>query len=133
MRSDADDAARRAYLGVNRATLVTANDGPKMQELTVRNRFGERVTNVEHWSPAGFSHVPMPPDGKAEAEVLIAHLGGSPDHPVVIATADRRSRPKNLKEGDTVLYGKYAGTEITIDGDDVLIMRESDILAVVNA
>jgi chaperonin GroES len=38
-----------------------------------------------------------------------------------------------VKEGDTVLYGKYAGTEVTIDGDDVLIMRESDILAVVNS
>ena len=38
-----------------------------------------------------------------------------------------------VAEGDTVLYGKYAGTEITLDGDDVLIMRESDILGVVNA
>ena len=35
-----------------------------------------------------------------------------------------------LKSGDKVLYGKYSGTEITVDGDDVLIMRESDILAV---
>ena len=35
-----------------------------------------------------------------------------------------------LKIGDKVLYGKYSGTEITIDGEDVLIMRESDILAV---
>ena len=34
-----------------------------------------------------------------------------------------------LKNGDKVLYGKYSGTEITVDGDDVLIMRESDILA----
>tara|TARA_B100000131_G_C17902191_1_gene526879 strand:- start:243 stop:527 length:285 start_codon:yes stop_codon:yes gene_type:complete len=34
-----------------------------------------------------------------------------------------------LKKGDKVLYGKYSGTEITVDGDDVLIMRESDILA----
>ena len=38
-----------------------------------------------------------------------------------------------VKEGDTVLYGKYAGTEIALDGDDVMIMRESDILGVVNA
>lgn len=37
-----------------------------------------------------------------------------------------------VKEGDTVLYGKYAGTEVTIDGDEVLIMRESDILGIVN-
>ena len=35
-----------------------------------------------------------------------------------------------LKIGDKVLYGKYSGTEITVDGEDVLIMRESDILAV---
>ena len=34
-----------------------------------------------------------------------------------------------LKKGDKVLYGKYSGTEIKVDGDDVLIMRESDILA----
>jgi chaperonin GroES len=38
-----------------------------------------------------------------------------------------------VKEGDTVLYGKYAGTEITLDGDDVMIMRESDILGVVKS
>ena len=37
----------------------------------------------------------------------------------------------SVKEGDTVLYGKYAGTEISLDGDDVLIMRESDILGIV--
>jgi len=35
-----------------------------------------------------------------------------------------------LKVGDNVLYGKYSGTEITVGDDDVLIMRESDILAV---
>ena len=33
--------------------------------------------------------------------------------------------------GDTVLYGKYAGTEIHIDGEDYLIMKQSDIMAVV--
>ena len=37
-----------------------------------------------------------------------------------------------LKTGDTVLYGKYSGTEITLDTNDVLIMRESDILAKFN-
>ena len=35
----------------------------------------------------------------------------------------------SLKKGDRVIYGKYSGTEIVVDGDDVLIMRESDILA----
>ena len=37
----------------------------------------------------------------------------------------------DLKVGDKVLYGKYAGTEIKIDGDDFLLMREDDILGVV--
>ena len=35
-----------------------------------------------------------------------------------------------LKVGDTVLYGKYSGTEITVDGKDYLMMRQSDVLAV---
>jgi chaperonin GroES len=37
----------------------------------------------------------------------------------------------SVKEGDTVLYGKYSGTEINLDGDEYLIMRESDILGIV--
>ncbi|MFW6347127.1 MAG: co-chaperone GroES, partial [Cyclonatronaceae bacterium] len=36
----------------------------------------------------------------------------------------------SVKEGDKVLYGKYAGTELSIDGDDLMIMRESDILGI---
>lgn len=35
-----------------------------------------------------------------------------------------------LKEGDTVLYGKYSGTEVELDGEKYLIMRQSDVLAV---
>lgn len=35
-----------------------------------------------------------------------------------------------VKKGDKVLYGKYSGTEVTVDGKDYLIMRESDILAI---
>jgi chaperonin GroES len=35
-----------------------------------------------------------------------------------------------VKEGDIVLYGKYSGTEINIDGTDYLIMRQSDIMAI---
>jgi chaperonin GroES len=39
--------------------------------------------------------------------------------------------PLSVKVGDKVLYGKYAGTEINVDGDELLIMREGDIFAVV--
>ena len=40
--------------------------------------------------------------------------------------------PMEVKKGDRVLYGKYSGTEVTIDQDEYLIMREADILAVVS-
>jgi chaperonin GroES len=43
---------------------------------------------------------------------------------------DGKKIPLDLKEGDRVLFGKYAGTEIKIDGEDHLIMREEDILGI---
>jgi len=39
--------------------------------------------------------------------------------------------PLHVKKGDKVLYGKYAGTEITIDGEEYLMMRENDIFAII--
>ena len=40
--------------------------------------------------------------------------------------------PMAVKAGDKVLYGKYSGTEIAVDGEDLLIMRESDVFAIVS-
>ena len=44
---------------------------------------------------------------------------------------DGKLVPMGVKVGDKVLYGKYSGTEVTIDGEQLLILRESDVLAVV--
>ena len=50
----------------------------------------------------------------------------------VIATGNgKKDEPLTVKDGDTVLYGQYSGTEIKIEGNDYLIMRESDIFAIV--
>lgn len=49
---------------------------------------------------------------------------------VLAAGPGKKDEPTQVKAGDTVLYGKYSGTEITIEGTEYLIMRESDILAV---
>jgi chaperonin GroES len=43
----------------------------------------------------------------------------------------KKDEPTELKVGDSVLYGKYAGQEINIEGEDYLIMRESDVIAIV--
>jgi chaperonin GroES len=50
---------------------------------------------------------------------------------VVAAGPGKKDEPTTVSVGDTVLYGKYSGTEINIEGEDFLIMRESDILAIV--
>ncbi len=47
-------------------------------------------------------------------------------------TEDGKKITMEVKKGDRVLYGKYSGTEVSIDGKEFLIMRESDIFAVVN-
>lgn len=46
-------------------------------------------------------------------------------------TDDGKNLPMNVKVGQTVLYGKYAGTEVKIDGEDYLIMSESDIFGII--
>ena len=50
---------------------------------------------------------------------------------VIAAGSGKKDEPVTVKEGDIVLYGQYSGTEIKIEGNDYLIMRESDIFAIV--
>lgn len=50
---------------------------------------------------------------------------------IVAVGPGTKDEPITVKVGDMVLYGKYAGTELKLDGVDYLIMRESDILAIV--
>jgi chaperonin GroES len=50
---------------------------------------------------------------------------------VVAVGEGKKDEPLTVKVGDTILYGKYAGTEITIEGKEYLIMRESDIFAII--
>ena len=50
---------------------------------------------------------------------------------VVAAGAGKKDEPMTVKPGNVVLYGKYSGTELKVDGKDYLMMRESDIMAVI--
>ena len=50
---------------------------------------------------------------------------------IVAVGAGKKDEPMTVKVGDNVLYGKYAGTEINYEGKDYLIMKESDILAII--
>jgi chaperonin GroES len=74
----------------------------------------------------------------AEAEVKTAsglYIPDSakekPQKGTVIAVGNgKKDEPMTVKVGDTVLYGKYSGTELTVEGSEYLIMRESDIFAI---
>jgi len=68
---------------------------------------------------AGGIIIPDTAKEKPQRGKIVAVGNGKPDEPLTV------------KEGDSVLYGKYAGTEINIEGNDYLIMRESDIFAIV--
>lgn len=50
---------------------------------------------------------------------------------IVAVGNGKKDEPMTVKVGDNVLYGKYAGTEITVEGKEYLIMRESDIFAII--
>jgi len=65
---------------------------------------------------AGGIYIPDNAKEKPQTGVVIAVGTGKKDEPITV------------KVGDTVFYGKYSGTEITIDGKDYLIMRNADIL-----
>jgi len=46
---------------------------------------------------------------------------------------DGNVRPLDVKVGDKILFGKYSGTEVKIDGEELLVMREEDVMAVIEA
>ena len=49
------------------------------------------------------------------------------------ADKDGKRIPLDVKDGDTILFGKYSGQEVRVDGEDYLIMREDEVLAVIEA
>ena len=59
----------------------------------------------------------------AEGKVVAVGTGKSAD--------DGKVTPLQVKKGDRILFGKYSGTEVKIDGDEYLIMREDDVLGII--
>lgn len=76
---------------------------------------------------------PAPAEEKTTGGIIIPDTAKEkPQKGKVVAVGPgKKDEPLTVKEGDMVLYGKYAGTEITFESDTYLIMRESDIVAIV--
>ncbi|MDE5606873.1 MAG: co-chaperone GroES [Bacteroidales bacterium] len=76
---------------------------------------------------------PMEAEQKTMGGIIIPDTAKEkPQKGVVVAVgAGKKDEPMTVKVGDNVLYGKYSGNELSIDGKDYLIMRESDIFAII--
>ena len=75
---------------------------------------------------------PAPAEQKTASGIIIPdNAQEKPQRGTVVAIGTgKKDEPLTVEVGSTVLYGKYAGTEINVDGKDLLIMRESDIFAI---
>ena len=76
---------------------------------------------------------PQPAEEKTSSGIIIPDsakekpLNGK----VILVGAAKKDEAMEVKKGDTVLYGKYAGTELTIEGEDYLLISQSDVLYIV--
>jgi chaperonin GroES len=96
-----------------------------MQIRPLHDRVVVRRVEDERKSPGGI----VIPDSAAEkpmqGEILAAGNGKIQENGDV--------RPLDVKVGDKVLFGKYSGTEVKVDGEELLMMREDDIMGVIEA
>jgi chaperonin GroES len=76
--------------------------------------------------------LPAPAEEKVGDIIIPDTAKEKPQHGTIVAAGNgTKDEEMILKEGDEILYGKYSGTELQIEGTKYLIMRQSDVLAVV--
>jgi len=96
-----------------------------MQLRPLHDRAIVRRTEEERTSAGGIVIPDSATEKPARGEVLAVGNGKRLENGELAAL--------DIKAGDQVLFGKYAGTEIKVDGEELLVMNESDIMAVFNA
>ena len=74
-----------------------------------------------------------PAEEKSKGGIFIPDTAKETPHKgtVIAVGKGTKDEPMTVKVGDSVLYGKYAGTEITVEGEEVLFMKESDIFGII--
>lgn len=95
---------------LSRAVIKAVDDSLKAQGLQITLYADEVREDVERFQEYGFTSVPV--EG---AEAICLSLGGERDHPVVVATEDRRYRPKDLSEGDVAIYELDNGVRVYLE------------------
>ncbi len=94
-----------------------------MKIRPLHDRVVIRRTEEERTSPGGIVIPDSATEKPIKGEVLAVGNGKVLD--------SGETRPLDLKAGDKVLFGKYSGTEVKVDGEELLVMREDDAMAVI--
>jgi chaperonin GroES len=95
-----------------------------MKIRPLHDRVVIRRTEEERKSPGGIVIPDNAQEKPIQGEVIAVGHGKPLDNGQI--------RPMDVKVGDKVLFGKYSGSEVKIDGQEVLVMREEDIMAVLD-
>jgi chaperonin GroES len=115
-------AAVAAVAALRRAAFAPRGEDPMSKVRPLQDRVIVRRVKEEEKSRGGIIIPDTAKEKPAEGEVMAVGNGKVQENGTV--------RKLDVKEGDRVLFGKYNGTEVKVDGEDRLIMREDDILAV---
>jgi chaperonin GroES len=94
-----------------------------MAFIPLQDRVLVKRVEAEEKTPAGIIIPDTAKEKPVEGEVLAVGPGAW--------TEDGKRRPLDVKAGDRVLFGKWAGTDVIVDGEDRLILKESDILGII--
>ena len=100
------------------ATKSKTTIRPLEDRIVLRPTEAEQRTSSGIFLPTGAQEKPM------HGRVIAAGPGKTND--------EGKRTPLTVRKGDLVIYGKYSGTEVQIDGEELVIVRESDLLAVIS-
>lgn len=103
-------------------TPVKTKEEMNMQVRPLHDRVLVKRSTEEERSKGGIIIPDTAKEKPVEGEVIAVGLGRITD--------EGKVRPLDVKKGDKILFGKYAGTEIKIEGNEFIMMREEDILGV---
>ena len=95
----------------------------KLKFRPLHDRVVVRRINAEEKTKGGIIIPDTAKEKPSEGEIIAVGPGGRDENGKLI--------PIDLKAGDRVLFGKWSGTEVKLDGEDLLIMKESDIMGVI--
>jgi chaperonin GroES len=124
--SASDEPATPAFSGAARAHMtLLARQESAMTFRPLHDRVAVRRLDQEERTRGGIIIPDTAKEKPQEGEVIAVGPGSRDERGELV--------PLDVKVGDRVLFGKWSGNEVKIDGDDILIMKESDIMGVLDA